>query len=258
VNTWVRTTIEDRLATVTLDRPDVHNAFNDDFIRQLTETFTRLGEQALVAVVLRAEGRSFCAGADLNWMRQMVDWTQEENEADARRLGAMLAAIRHCPYPVVARVHGAALGGGVGLVAAADMAVALSAATFALSEVKLGIIPAVIAPYVLEKIGAGPARRYFLTGERFSAAEAHRIGLLHEVAESVEDLDVIIDQWTDALRQNGPQAVAAAKVLISEVDGYDWDRAATVTARRIAERRVSAEGQEGMRAFLEKRRPAWV
>ena len=255
---FVRQHVADRVATVTLDRPDVHNAFNEAVIKELTDAFLDLGDRGEVrAIILAADGRSFCAGADIHWMKRMVDYSMEENIADATSMADMLLAIRMCPRPVIARVHGAAIGGGVGLVAACDMAVAVRSAVFCLSEVRLGIIPAVISPYVLEKIGPAAARRYALTAERFAAAEARRIGLVAEIADHAADLDPIIDRLCRHLADNGPEALAHCKRLFSDGVGIDWKQATERTTRLIAERRVSPEGQEGLRAFLEKRPPAW-
>jgi methylglutaconyl-CoA hydratase len=247
------------IARVTLSRPELHNAFNEVMIQELQAAFAGFTRQFPVrAVVLQADSKSFCAGADLNWMKKMVDYTFEQNVEDAHVLATMLRTIHDCPKPVIARVHGAAFGGGVGLVAACDMAVALDSATFCLSEVKLGLLPAVISPFVLKKIGSGSAHRYFLTAERFSAAEALRVGLIHEVAPDVESLDARIDALVDALLVNGPESVAQCKVLIEQVCHLEWDRAVDITTKMIAERRSSREGQEGMKAFLEKRPPSWV
>jgi len=231
---------------VTLARPDRRNAFDADLIRELAEAFVDVGR--VRAVVLAGEGASFSAGADVDWMRSSVDLSTEENVADANALRRMLEAIDGCPAPVVARVQGHALGGGAGLVAAADIAIAARDAVFAFSEVKLGIIPAVISPFALAKIGPGAARRYFLTGERFDAETALRIGLVHEVAD---DLDGAVERVLEELLSAGPQAVRWAKRLVRErPDGPE-------TARWIAERRASDEGQEGLRAFLDKRKPRW-
>lgn len=247
------------VARVTLNRPELHNAFNETMIQELHSTFAGFTRHSEVrAVVLQAESKSFCAGADLNWMKKMVDYTFEENIEDAHALAAMLRIIHDCPKPVIARVHGAAFGGGVGLVSACDMAVAVENATFSLSEVKLGLLPAVISPFVLKKIGSGNAHRYFLTAERFIAAEALRIGLIHEVVPDVEALDAKIDALLDTLLVNGPEAVAQCKVLIEKVCHVEWDRAVDITTKMIAERRSSKEGQEGMKAFLEKRPPSWT
>jgi methylglutaconyl-CoA hydratase len=231
---------------ITLARPDRHNAFDAELIGELAEAFVGVGRAR--AVILAGDGRSLSAGADVEWMRASVDLSQDENVADANALRHMLEAIDGCPAAVVARVQGYALGGGAGLVAAADIAVAAPDAVFAFSEVKLGIIPAVISPFALAKIGPGAARRYFLTGERFDAETALRIGLVHEVAD---DLDAAVDRVVAELLSAGPHAVRWAKRLVRErPDGPE-------TARWIAERRASDEGQEGLRAFLDKRPPAW-
>jgi len=231
---------------ITLARPDVRNAFDAALIRELAEAFVDVGRAR--AVVLAGDGRSFSAGADVDWMRSSVDLSFDENLADANALRRMLETIDGCPAPVVARVQGHALGGGAGLVAASDIAIASRDALFAFSEVKLGIIPAVISPFALAKIGAGAARRYFVTGERFDAETALRIGLVHEV---VDDLGAAVDRVVGELLSAGPQAARWAKRLVRErPDGPE-------TARWIAERRASDEGQEGLRAFLEKRPPEW-
>ncbi len=250
--------VVDQVATVVIDRPDLHNAFNEVVIAELTAAFRTLGGEAGVrVVVLAAEGKSFCAGADIHWMKRMVDYSFEENVRDANTMAEMLRAIRECPKPVIARVHGAAIGGGVGLVAACDMAVAVSSAVFSLSEVKLGILPAVISPFVIEKIGPGAARRYSLTAERFDAAEAHRIGLVSEVVEGPQELDEAVARLCKFVLGNGPEALAECKRVLSEVVGTEWDRIQELTVARIAERRVSEEGQDGLKAFLEKRSPRW-
>ncbi len=227
---------------ITLARPERRNAFDAALISELAEAFVDTGRAR--AVVLAGEGPSFCAGADVDWMRSSADLSYEENVADANALRAMLESIDGCPAPVVARVQGHALGGGAGLVAAADVAVTSPDALFAFSEVRLGIIPAVISPFALAKIGPGQARRYFVTGERFDASAALRIGLVHEVAD---DLDAAVDRLVAELLSAGPLAARWAKRLVRErPDGPE-------TARWIAERRTSEEGQEGLRAFLEKR-----
>ena len=231
---------------ITLARPDRRNAFDAGLISELAEAFVDVGRTR--AVVLAGDGPSFSAGADVDWMRSSVDLSLDENVADANALRRMLEAIDGCPAPVVARVQGHALGGGAGLVAAADIAVAARDAVFAFSEVKLGIVPAVISPFALAKIGPGAARRYFVTGERFDAESALRIGLVHEVTN---DLDGAVDRVIGELLSAGPQAARWAKRLVRErPNGPE-------TARWIAERRASAEGQEGLRAFLEKRKPSW-
>ena len=231
---------------VTMARPEVRNAFDAALIAELTEAFVDVGDAR--AVVLAGEGKSFSAGADVEWMRSSVDLSYEENVEDALRLRRMLEAIDGCPAPVVARVQGHALGGGCGLVACADVVISEDDALFAFSEVKLGIVPAVISPFALAKIGPGPARRYFVTGERFDAWTALWIGLVHEVTV---DLDRAVDDVLGELLTAGPEAARAAKELArAPLDAEE-------TARRIADRRTSAEGQEGLRAFLEKRPPSW-
>jgi methylglutaconyl-CoA hydratase len=245
---------EDTVVTVVIDRPEVHNAFNETVIAEMTEAFRTIDREGEARVVILASGGpSFSAGADINWMRRMVDYSVEENVADAGAMAAMLRAIRECDRPVIARVHGAAFGGGVGLVAACDIAVAVRSATFALTEVKLGILPAVISPFVVEKIGPGDARRYALTGERFDAGEARRIGLVSEVVETPAALDERIAWFVKIFHKNGPEAMMHCKRVLRDIQGLDWDEATALTTRRIAERRASAEGQEGLRAFLEKR-----
>lgn len=232
---------------VTLARPERRNAFDAELIGALAEAFVDVGRAR--AVVLAGEGPSFSAGADVEWMRSSVDLSFDENVADAMALRRMLEAVDSCPAPVVARVQGHALGGGCGLVACSDIAIAAEDAVFGFSEAKLGIIPAVISPFALARIGPGAARRYFVTGERFDAPTALRIGLVQEVAA---DLDAAIERVLGELRSAGPKAARAAKRLVLEapLDGPE-------TARRIAERRTSEEGQEGLRAFLERRQPNW-
>ena len=231
---------------VTLARPQRRNAFDAELIAELAEAFADVGEAR--AVVLAGDGPSFSAGADIAWMRASAELSEDENVAEALRLRRMLLALDSCPAPVLARVHGAAIGGATGLVACADVAVAAEDAVFAFSEVKLGIIPAVISPFVLAKIGPSAARRYFLTGERFDAGTALVIGLVHEVAA---DVDAACERVLGELLSGGPEAVRAAKRLVRDAPLGDE------TAARIAERRASAEGQEGLRAFIEKRAPAW-
>jgi methylglutaconyl-CoA hydratase len=231
---------------VTMARPERRNAFDVALIAELAEAFADVGDAR--AVLLAGDGPSFSAGADVDWMRASVGLSYEENVADALRLRAMLEAIDSCPAPVVARVQGHALGGGAGLVACCDVVVAERAAQFAFSEVKLGVVPAVISPFALAKIGSGAARRYFVTGERFSAEVALRIGLVHEVAD---DLDAAVGVVVGELLTAGPHALRAAKELARE------PHSAQETAEQIAARRTSPEGQEGLRAFLEKRAPSW-
>jgi methylglutaconyl-CoA hydratase len=244
--TNLRVERDGQVLRVTLARPDRRNAFDAALIAELAEAFVDVGRARVV--VLAGDGASFCAGADVDWMRSSVDLSFDENVADANALRRMLEAIDGCPSPVVARVQGHALGGGAGLVAVADVALAARDAVFAFSEVKLGIIPAVISPFALAKIGTGAARRYFVTGERFDAETALRIGLVHEVAA---DLDAAVERVLAEVLSAGPRAARWAKRLVLErPEGPE-------TARWIAERRTSEEGQEGLRAFLEKRPPNW-
>jgi len=254
----LRLTVEGSVARVVLARPEVRNAFDDGLIEELTRAFgvCAADPQARV-VVLSGDGPSFCAGADVNWMRRAGAYTREENERDAERMARMLRTIDACPKPVVALAHGAAIGGGVGLVAAADIAIAAEGTVFSLAEVKLGILPAVISPYVLRAIGARNARNVFLTGERFDAGEARRIGLVHEVVPAA-DLEAAGGRKVAALLASGPEAVGAAKRLIEQVSGKSPDDAMALTVRAISERRASAEAREGLSAFLEKRRPSWT
>lgn len=251
--------VHDRVARITLTRPEVRNAFNDEVIAQLTTAFESVGARDDVrAVVLAAEGPAFCAGADLHWMRRMADYTRDENIADAGQLAAMLQAIYHCPKPTVARVQGDVFAGGMGLVAACDMAVSVDTATYCLSEVKLGLIPATISPYVIRAMGARAAHRYFLTAERFSAAEAHRIGFVHEVVNA-DALDAAVDALTHALCSAGPAAVRACKRLVQDVAEREINAALIAqTVAGIADIRASAEGREGVQSFLQKRKPNWL
>jgi methylglutaconyl-CoA hydratase len=248
----------DGVAIVTLNRPEVHNAFDDEVIAELTQAFRRLGaDLAVRIVVLRANGKSFSAGADLNWMQRITGYSHEQNVADAMALAEMLRALDGCPKPTVALVQGPAYGGGVGLVAACDIAVASTAASFALTEVRLGLIPAVISPYVIAAIGERACRRYFLTAERFSAEAAHRLGLVHEVVPPDRLAAAAADLFARLL-ECGPAAQAAAKELISDVALYPVDDAVVRdSAERIARQRASREGREGVGAFREKRKPAW-
>jgi methylglutaconyl-CoA hydratase len=247
------------VATVTLNRPEVRNAFNDEVIVELTAAFLALSDRDDVrAVVLAANGSAFCAGADLNWMKRMATYTREENLADGRGLARMLEVVYTCPKPTVARIQGDVYAGGMGLVAACDMAVAAEGAHFCLSEVKIGLIPATISPYVIRAMGSRAAHRWFLTAERFSAAQAHGMGLVHEVVPA-DQLDAQVQAITGALVAAGPDAMRACKRLLHEVGGREItpgliDR----TVEGIADIRASQEGREGIRAFLEKRKPAWL
>ena len=247
------------VALVWLNRPELRNAFNDVLIAELTRALKALAADGSVrAVVLAGRGKAFCAGADLNWMKKMAGFSFEENRADAMALAQMLYALHTLPKPTVARVHGAAIAGGLGLVSACDIAVASQDAEFCVAEVKLGIIPATISPYVLAAIGERLARRYFLTAERFTAAEAYRIGLVQEIALP-EELDATVNAILGHLVQAGPDALAATKGLIRSVARSPLTSELVAdTAARIATARASAEGREGIRSFLEKRKAAWV
>jgi len=243
---------------VALARPDARNALNAELIGEIRRCMEELEEDGNVrVVVLTGEGDFFCAGADIGYMRDTAEFSYEENLEDARSLAAMFGAVEECPKPVVAQIKGAAIGGGVGLVAAADVAVAEEGTVFAFSEVRLGISPATSAPFVLRKIGHSQVRALFLTGERFDAARAQAIGLVHE-AVSEEDLDAAVQKKVEGLLAGGPEALAATKGLLRELrDAEAGEEATEITARRIAELRVGSEGQEGLGAFLEKRKPAW-
>jgi methylglutaconyl-CoA hydratase len=248
--------VRDAVARITLRRPEVRNALDEVMIAELARAFGELAP-SVRAVVLAGEGSAFCAGADAAWMKKSRAYTEEENVRDAAALAAMLRAVDECPRPVLARVHGAALGGGSGLVAACDIAVAAEGATFGFTEVRLGLVPAVISTFVLPRIGIGAARRYFLTGERFGAKEAREMGLVHEVA-GADALDARVDALVAEILQAGPEAAAAAKRLLREVPGLPREQAFEHTARLIARVRAGAEAQEGLAAFLEKRKPRWV
>jgi len=252
-------TILDRIGHVTLNRPGLRNAFNAQSIAELALAFDELGRNELVrAIVLAANGPAFCAGADLNWMKKMAGYSDSENRADAMRLADMLRTIYTCPKPVVANVQGDCYAGGMGLVAACDVVVSVDTANFCLSEVKLGLIPATISPYVIKAMGEQAARRYFLTAERFDAKEAHRIGFVHEIVPAA-DLDTKVAGIVQALANNSPNAVREAKTLVREIAGEPVTEALLEdTANRIAGIRASLEGREGVASFLEKRRPSWL
>lgn len=245
------------VARITLSRPAIHNAFDEHLIAELTAALEGLGGDAGVrAVVLTGAGKSFSAGADLDWMRRMAAYDEAQNLEDARRLERLLRTLDELPRPTIAMVNGAALGGGTGLVAACDIAIAVETATFGTTEVRLGIIPAVISPYVVRAIGARQARRYFLTGERLGAAEARRIGLVHEVVAPSE-LEAKTRHILDAVLAGGPEAVIESKRLVRLVQSLDGSLLGEATARAIAARRATSEAKEGVAAFLEKRKPAW-
>lgn len=243
----------DGVLTVTLNRPDVHNAFNDELIAEAIDAFSKAS--AARAVVLRGSGPTFCAGADVNWMSRMVSYTRDENIRDSSQLAKMYAVINECPLPVIGRITGAAIGGGVGLVAVCDIAIAQPQTKFGLSEVKLGILPAVISPYVITKIGPSHARALFLTGERFDAERALRIGLVHHIAD---DIDAAVAETVAQIKTSGPEAIRECKKLVAYVATHDLIDAIPYTIDAIATRRVSDEGQRGMKAFLEKKKAPWA
>ena len=249
------------VARVTLARPEVHNAFNAELIGELRDTFESLaGEPAerLRAVVLAGASRSFSAGADVDWMRRSLSLSRDENEADADRMAAMFTAIDTCPAPVIARVQGAALGGGAALCAVSDVVIAEAGAVFGFTEVRLGILPAVVSPLVVAKIGETHARALFVGGERFDAERALRIGLVHQLASGEEELDAAVERAVDAVLSGGPNAVRAAKRVIRDLRGLTPDETRRMTVERIAAQRTSAEGQDGLAAFLDRRPPAWA
>jgi len=246
------------VAEVWLDRPDVRNAFNDGVIAELTQAFRTLGaDGTLRVIVLGGRGKAFCAGADLNWMRAMAGYGWQENQADAARLAEMLWTIYDCPLPVVGRVHGDCYAGGVGLAAVCDVLVAADGVQFCLSEARLGLLPATIAPYVVKALGEQASRRYFISAERFSAAQAKALGFVHELV-AADALDARVAEIVALLAANGPAAVKACKRLVHDVAGRPIDAALRAdTAHRIADIRVSAEGREGVASFLGKREPGW-
>jgi len=244
------------IQTITLNRPEAKNAFNELMIEELSAVFAIINE-SIRAIVLTGEGSVFCAGADINWMRDSITRSEDDNRKDAAQMEAMFRAIDECPTPVIGRINGSALGGGMGLLACCDIAVSVDTAQFAFTEVRLGIVPAVISPYSLAKVGEKSARRYFLTGELFDASRAHEIGLVHDVVKSAA-LDPTIQTIAETLSKNGPRAVRTAKQLIREVTRMDREEARTHTTSTIARVRTSPEGQEGLTAFLEKRKPNWL
>jgi len=252
---------ENRVARITLNRPDVHNAFDDALIAELTDTLARIDADAAIrAVILTGNGASFSAGADLNWMRGMAKASEADNRADSERLARLMRTLNFLSKPTIARINGAAYGGGVGLVACCDIAIAADSAKFGLTEVKLGLVPAVISPYVIAAIGARHARRLFVTGEIFDATEAARIGLVHQCVAAA-DLDATVARAVDALGKGGPVAQREAKLLALRIGGMTKDvaeRTDVENAALIARLRVSAEGQEGLGAFLDKRAAQWL
>jgi methylglutaconyl-CoA hydratase len=249
---------ENRIARVTLNRPEVHNAFNDIMIRELLEVFQEISKSDDVRVViLTGMGESFCAGADLNWMKRMINFTYEQNFEDSLKLAELFYLMYSLPKPIIAAVNGAAIGGGTGLVAVCDMAIAAEGARFSLSEVKLGLVPACISPYVIRKVGEGRCREFFLTGERATAQRALELGLVNQVVPLAE-LNMAVNGKVKQLLSSGPKAIAMCKELLKNVPGMSFDKAMIYTAEMIASMRIGDEGQEGMNAFLEKRKPRWT
>ena len=257
--TTLKVSVDDYVATVTLARPDKRNAFNDEVIAELNQAFTQLGSSEQVRViVLAAEGKAFCAGADLNWMRAMADYSREENLADADKLAQMLSTLYRCPKPTIAAIQGDVYAGGIGLISACDIAIAVDSANFCLSEVRLGLAPATISPYVIRAMGARAAHRYFLTAEVFDAVEAQRIGLVHECVAAAE-LEDKVASVAKKLRNNSPNAVKECKQLVQYVAEATIDEALIAqTVEGIADIRASDEGKEGVQSFLQKRKPNWL
>ena len=256
---YLQLLVADLVATVTLNRSEVRNAFNAALIAEITQTFQELGERSDVrCIILAANGTAFCAGADLNWMRSMADYTHEQNLTDAGKLAAMIRTVYECPKPTIACIQGDVYAGGMGLVAACDIAVSVDIANFCLSEVKLGLLPSTISPYVIRAMGARAAHRYFLTAERFRAAEALRIGFVHEVVSS-DALNAKVAELSNALVSAGPEAVKLCKRLVQDVAGQPVNAALIeLTIASIADVRVSPEGREGLQSFLQKRKPNWL
>ncbi|RMH71887.1 MAG: enoyl-CoA hydratase/isomerase family protein [Gemmatimonadetes bacterium] len=250
-------TIDQHVAYLTLNRPDKHNSFNDTLIAEMTRCFKTLANEPDVRmIVLTGNGKSFCAGADLNWMKSTIHYTEEQNREDARKLSEMFHTINFCPIPVIGKINGAAIGGGAGLVSVCDIVIASERAMFGLAEVKLGIIPAVISPYMIAKIGESHARSLFFTGERINAQRAHQIGLVHQVV-SPALLDAAVQEKIDLIKTSGPQAIRAGKKLVHMVMTLDEAGIREYNINEIARIRVTEEAQEGFAAFLEKRKPAW-
>lgn len=249
---------EGSVVRVTLNRPQVHNAFNEAMVRELQQAFESIRrDEGSRVVVLTGEGKSFCAGADLNWMSQVKDYSFEENLKESKHLAELMYAIYALPLPTIARVNGAAIGGGAGLMAACDLAIAAQTAKFSLSEVKLGLVPAVISPYVIRRVGETACREFFLTGERLTAKKALRFGLVNEVVP-LEDLDRAVQERVTQLLTSGPKALTTCKEILRRIPSMSFEQAKAYTAEVIASLRVSQEGQEGMSAFLEKRKPRWA
>jgi methylglutaconyl-CoA hydratase len=250
--------IEGPVGRIILNRPEIHNAFNDVMLMELIQVFKDLQSKKgeIRVVVLTGNGKSFCAGADINWMKKMIDYSYEENLVDSNRLSDCLYHLYTLPMPTIARVNGATIGGGMGLVSASDVVVVMEDAVFSLSEVKLGLVPACISPYVIRKAGEAKCREFFLSGERIDAAKALYAGLVNEVVPK-DKLDEVVEEWIQKFLKNGPEALAVCKDMLEKVPGMSLTEAKTYTADCIAKLRISPEGQEGMNAFLEKRKPKW-
>jgi len=256
--TTVKYEKQNRVARVTFNRPEIHNAFNATVITEMQQVFNEIEkDDSIRAVVLTGTGKSFCAGADLNWMRSVIKQSYEENLAESNALAELLHSVYTCVRPVIGRINGAAIGGGTGFVAVCDIAFAARSAVFSFSEVKIGVVPACIGPYVVKKIGEGKTRELFITGERMNAERAHEVGLVNKVVDD-DQLDSEVDKLIKFILSSGPQAVAMAKKLTSEVPAMTPEQYKPYTAEMIARLRISDEGQEGMDAFLNKRRPKWV
>ncbi len=254
----VNCAVKDKVAHISFCRPEVHNAFNDTVIYEMTDLFAQLdADKTLRAVVLTGEGKSFCAGADLNWMKRVITQSFEENLKEANALAELFGIIYNFRCPVIGRINGAAIGGGVGFVAVCDIAIAAESAKFSFSEVKIGLVPACIGPYVVKKIGEGKAREFFITGERMNAEKAFQVGLVNRYVHD-DKLESAVDELLEMIKSSGPAAIAVAKRLVSSVAGMKEAEYKPFTAEMIARLRISAEGQEGMNAFLEKRKPKWV
>lgn len=258
-NSAIKVISDGRIATVTLDNPEKHNAFDDKMIEAMTKAFSDIdADESIRIMVLRANGKNFSAGGDLSWMKRMATFSHQENLEDARKLANMLKTLNGLSKPTVARVQGAAFGGAVGLISCCDIAVASTEASFSLSEVKIGLLPATIAPYVIGAIGSRAARRYFMTAERFGVETAQQLGLISKTCEE-DELDGEVDKFIDNLIANSPAAVSAAKTLVSDLNNQPIDdELIEDTCQRIAAIRASKEGQEGLTAFLEKRKPSWI
>ncbi len=256
---FLKTNTDDRgVAFVTLNRPEIHNAFNDKLIAEITEQFELLdADSSIRLVVLSGEGRSFCAGADLNWMKSMVDYSIDENIEDSRNLAKMFQTINYFSKPVIGKINGHALGGGVGVVSVCDFAITHDKAKFGFTEVRLGLVPAVISPFCINKIGESNARAWFLSGEMFQGEQAKHMGLIHEVT-TLENFDTRVDEVIESHLKAGPEAAIAAKVLINDVLATDEEDLETYTCTEIAKKRISAEGQMGMKALLNKEKPNWM